>query len=360
MNARRAAAIAAVIWLASLSDWARVEAPRTFEWPHDHGAHPEYRTEWWYATGELRSQEGRRFGYQLTLFRQGLERADESPGRSRLHADDVLAAHLAVVDIDAGRLLSTERVRRAAAGLAEARVGDLDAWVEDWSITRLDGDRLKLGAFDRERAIGIELELVATKPLVVHGAGGVSRKGPEPGNASAYMSWTRLRSSGAITFEGTSHEVTGESWFDHEWGTSQLGRGVVGWDWFGLRLSDGRELMLYRLRGEHGEATASSAATLVERDGRTRSLASTDFELSVLEHWSGAPSHARYPSRWKFSAPAIELEIEIATSASSCEIDGRASTGVTYWEGPVSVTGSASGSGYAELTGYAHSLADRF
>ncbi len=357
---RYAGTISCALLLASGADWKRIQAPHAFEWPRDHGAHPSYRTEWWYATGELRSKEGRRFGYQLTLFRQGLERANPSVDRSRLRADDVLAAHLAIVDVDSGRLHAAERVRRAAAGLAATREGDLDAWIEDWSMARLGENRVKLTAFDREHAIGLALELDATKPLVLHGREGVSQKGTEPGNASAYMSWTRLRSIGTITFEGQALAVEGESWFDHEWGTSQLGRGVTGWDWFGLRLSDGRELMLYRLRDEHGGATTSSSATLVERDGSARFIASTDFELAVLEHWGDAPSGARYPSRWKLRLPTLDLELEITPQVANCEIDGRGSTGITYWEGPVTVTGSVRGSGYAELTGYAGSLAERF
>ncbi len=336
------------------AEWERVRAPYAFEWPRDHGAHPAYRTEWWYATGELRAENGRRFGVQFTIFRQGLERAAPSADRSRLHADDVLAAHLAIVDVGAKQLAFAERVRRAAAGLAGARTGDLDAWVEDWSIRRGAGDRVHVVAYDRERAIGIELDLVPRKPLVVHGAGGVSVKGPEPGNASAYMSWTRLATSGRITFDGETLEARGESWFDHEWGSSQLGAGVVGWDWFGLRLDDGRELMLYRLRDERGQATAASSATLVARDGSTRAFASSDLALDVLERGE------RYPAKWKLRIAAAALDVEIVAMVEDCEIDGRASTGVTYFEGPVTVSGSASGSGYAELTGYARSLAARF
>lgn len=340
--------------------WERIEAPHAFEWPRDHGAHPASRTEWWYATGELRAGDGRRFGYQLTLFRQGLARASSVPGRSRLRADEVLAAHLAVVDISAGRLIAAERVRRAAGGLATAAAGDLDAWIEDWTLVRRTGDRLQLSAFDREREIGVALELVAQKPPVVHGASGVSQKGPEPGNASAYMSWTRLATSGVIEFAGQRSAVEGESWFDHEWGTSQLGPGVVGWDWFGLRLQGGRELMLYRMRDAQGRATAFSSATLVERDGSARVFPSAECELSVLAQWTSAASHARYPSRWRLRLPAAGVELEITADVADCEIDGRASTGIIYWEGPVSVSGSLVGSGYAELTGYAGSLAGRF
>jgi predicted secreted hydrolase len=213
---------------------------------------------------------------------------------------------------------------------------------------------VRIRAFDRERSIGLELDLVPQKPLVLHGQGGVSVKGPEPGNASAYMSWTRLETRGRITFAGDTLAVRGESWFDHEWGSSQLGEGVVGWDWFGLRLDDGRELMLYRLRDENGNATAASSATLVERDGRARTFASREIAIEVRAR------AARYPTRWSVRIAAAALDLDVAAEVEDCEIDGRASTGVTYWEGPVAVTGSHEGRGYAELTGYAESIAARF
>lgn len=342
------------------TEWQRIAPPLVLDLPRDHGAHPSHRTEWWYATGELTGGTGRRFGYQLTIFRQGLARPAGDAPRSRLSADDVLAAHLVLIDIDAGQRLFAERVRRAAGGLAATPSGDLDLWVEDWTLTRHTGDRLVLHAFDRAHDIGIDLDLVPTKPAVLHGEQGVSQKGPEPGNASAYMSWTRLTTTGAITFAGARIDVAGESWFDHEWGTSQLGRDLIGWDWFGLRLDDGRELMLYRLRETDGRVSAFSSGTLVSPDGSTREIAAADMRLTVLQEWTSPTTRARYPARWRLQLPALAIDVEIAVAVADCEIDARGSTGVIYWEGPVRVTGHASGRGYAELTGYAGSLAQRF
>jgi predicted secreted hydrolase len=341
------------------AEWRRIGAPFTARFPRDHGAHLDVRTEWWYATGELADESGERFGYELTIFRQGLDPSLPEPSQSGLRARHVFAAHLALVDVAAGKLVHAERVRRATPGLAEASESDLDARLDAWTMQRREDGTLALAALDRDAAIGIALELAPSKPLVMHGPGGVSEKGQEPGNASAYMSWTRLATRGHITIGGREIAVAGESWFDHEWGTSQLGAGVVGWDWFGLRLADGREVMLYRLRRADGSAAAQSACTVVMRDGATASLSSADFALESLATWTAPDGHA-YPSRWKLAIAAHGIAVEIATQVEDCIVDGRASTGTVYWEGPVRVTGSVKGSGYGELTGYSGSLEKRF
>lgn len=340
--------------------WQRIEAPLAVEWPRDHGAHPQFRTEWWYATGELADETGRAFGYQLTIFRQGLDASQPREGESQLRARHVLAAHLALVDVQSGRCLCAQRLRRAGSGLAEARSGDLSAWLEDWRMSRTGTDEIACAAFDREATIGVDLALASRKAIVMHGADGTSKKGAEPGNASAYMSWTRLATRGTITLGDRSFQVQGESWFDHEWGTSQLGAGIVGWDWFGLRLDDGREVMIYRLRAATGESAPATGGTIVERDGSARTLAREEFSLESLATWTSPRTKAAYPSRWKLRIPAAHVSIEIEPRAADCELDTRASTGTIYWEGPVSVHGSSTGGGYAELTGYAGALTGRF
>ena len=339
--------------------WRRHASPPELAFPADHGSHPAFRTEWWYATGIVADAEGARFGFQLTVFRHGLDARPPAEGASRLRAREAYAAHLAVCDLGAGRLAFAERLRRGDGMLAHADVGGLRAFVEGFEIALAPHGALRLSASDRERAIGLDLELAPEKPLVPHGERGLSRKGAQPGNASAYVSWTRLAARGTLTAGGRERAVEGGAWFDHEWGTSQLGEGVVGWDWLGLRLADGRDLMVYRLRRADGSADALSAATLVERDGSTRAASGAEIELSVRERWKSPRSGAEYPARVALRIPSLGIDLEARAQVADCELDARASTGAVYWEGPVEVGGGARGEGYLELAGYAGSLERR-
>lgn len=353
-------------------EWTSVKPGLELAFPADHGAHPSFRTEWWYVTGQVTTEDGERFGFQFTVFRRGLDNRKPEPGASPLRARAAFAGHLAVTDVAHGRTLFAERLRRSGAPLAVASETDLDLVLEDWSLRRGPGagaaagappDRLTLSASDPALAIGLELELVPSKPLVLHGERGYSQKGAEPGNASAYVSWTRLATSGRLTVDGKARSVHGESWFDHEFGSSVLGDETAGWDWFGLQLDDGRELMLFRLRRAPGSSERSgepaSAGTLIEQDGTTRALQREDFSIEVTERWTSPRTHASYPAHWRITLPDADLRLELAPLAADCELAAR-STGTTYWEGPVQITGSTSGRGYAELTGYAGSLVPRF
>jgi predicted secreted hydrolase len=257
-------------------------------------------------------------------------------------------------------------VRRGCAGLAGADETDLHAWVEDWRIDRGEDGTIKLHAIDVKHRLAIDLELVPEKPLVLHGQAGLAQKSAASGQASAYTSWTRLRTQGTIQVGRVdkpappSFAVSGESWFDHEFGSSQLAANVAGWDWFGLRFVDGRELMLYRLRTSDADSAPSSAGTLVERDGTTRHLRASDFSLDPLFHWKSTLTRARYPIAWRVRVPSAGIECEVTARVGACEFDAHASVGTSYWEGPVTATGSVEGSGYLELTGYAGSLSGRF
>jgi predicted secreted hydrolase len=350
----------------STNAWKRVTDELPLAWPRDHGSHPEYETEWWYATGDLSDDAGRRFGYQITLFRRGIDASAPSPGESRLRPRQVLAGNFAIVDVTDAYVAKAERVRRASTGLAGADERDLHAWVEDWRIDRTEDGALVLHATDVAQSLALDLVLEPAKPLVLHGRGGVSQKSDAPGNASVYTSWTRLATRGTIQIgrrdrpARPSFAVHGESWFDHEFGSSQLGAGVAGWDWFGLRLDDGRELMIYRLRTTSGAIEPASAGTLVERDGSTRHLGASEFALEPRTTWKSTFSGAGYPVAWKLAVPSAGIDCTLEPRISACEFDARASVGVIYWEGPVGVKGSIAGSGYLELTGYAAPLAGRF
>lgn len=345
---------------ATTAEWHTITGPPTLSLPRDHGAHPEARTEWWYLTGIVRDGTGERFGFQVTFFRQGLDPRPPLAGDSPLRARHAVAGHFAVAEIDRGGFRHAERVRRADGALAGFTADDLQVWLDTWSLDRGTGDVLAVRAGDRAAAIGLELRLEPTKPLVRQGLAGYSRKGPEAGNASAYLSWTRLAVAGTIERDGDSRTVTGEGWFDHEWGTSQLGPGVVGWDWFSLRLADRSELMVYRLRRADGTPDGLSSGTLIAPDGSSRRLAADDVGVTVTGRWTSPTTGAVYPSGWRLDVPSVDLELTITPLVTNAELDGRASTGVVYWEGPVAVTGSQAGEGYVELTGYAGSLAGRF
>jgi len=357
---RRALALLTAVPLAAAAGWQVVVSPPALSFPRDHGAHPSFRSEWWYATGQVGAPDGRRFGFQLTFFREGVEPGPPAPGDSALRARQVLAAHLALGQLGAARMRFAERIRRIGDGLAGAAAGDLDVFLDEWLMRRTPDGRIALAGSDRDSGIGLRLELAPSGPLVLHGEGGLSRKGPGPGNASVYVSWTRLAARGTVELDGRSAPVSGEAWFDHEWGSSQLGVDVEGWDWFGLRLADGRDLMLYRLRRPDGTATSESSGTLVERYGSMRRLAAADFTVEARTWWTSPRTHARYPAVVRVAVPASGLDLEIRPEIPDSELDGTRSTGTVYWEGPVAVSGSATGEGYAELTGYAGSMAGRF
>jgi len=337
--------------------YARALEPRPFTFPADHGPHPDFSTEWWYFTGNLESAEGRRFGYQLTFFRRAL--APEMPERSSAWASrQVALAHFALTDVEAERFHAFERTSRMAAGLAGARAEPFRVWLEDWSVSAEAGAEYPWRLEAAEDGIAIELELVSSKPPVLQGDRGLSRKGAEPGNASYYFSLTRLESSGVVTLGGERFEVAGTSWLDREWSTSVLEEGQVGWDWFSLQLDDGRELMVYHLRREGGGVDPLSKGSWVEADGRSETLRLEDFELEVHERWR-SPRGAEYPSRWLLRVPGKELELEIEPLVADQELD----LSFRYWEGAVTARGSAggekvTGQGYVELVGYGAAPAD--
>ena len=370
--------LAAALWIASPpctptptadEDWGRVLPGLELAYPAAHGSHPGTRTEWWYLTGQLEAADGARFGFQFTVFRRGLAAGPAPQGSSPLRAGQVLAGHLALTDIGGQRTLFAERLRRTGSPLARAATRDLDLVLEDWSLRRTGGlgdtgdtgaERLLLSARDPATGIALELELLPSKPLVRHGVDGYSAKGADPGNASAYVSWPRLITRGRIEIDGEPREVTGQAWFDHEFGTSVLEPGVLGWVWFGLQLDDGRELMLFHLRRSDGTLAPASAGTLVEVDGSARALGLDDFSVAVLARWTSPHSSATYPARWQLQVPSAGLELVIAPLVPDCELHATGSVDVSYWEGPVEITGSSSGRGYAELTGFASSMAGRF
>ena len=335
----------------STEGFARAAGPRSFRFPEDHGPHEDFRNEWWYFTGNLMTAGGRQFGYQYTLFRSALAPVD-TERESAWATRQVYMAHFALTDPMQGTFYAHERFSRGAAGLAGAEIRPFRAWLERWEI-RGGEDPPPFRLLVTEGGTSIELELETAKPVVLHGDRGLSQKGSEPGNASYYYSYTRMPTRGTVTVGLKTFEVQGSSWLDREWSTSALGEGQVGWDWFALQLSDGRDLMVYQLRGVDGRADALSSGTLVTADGSSRSLQRDDFAIEILDRWTSPATGISYPSKWRLVVPTAALDLQITPQLPDQELD----LSFRYWEGSVSVTGSSHGTaitglGYVELTGY--------
>jgi predicted secreted hydrolase len=334
------------------SRYARAFEPRPFSFPADHGPHPEFKTEWWYYTGNLQTAGGRRFGFQLTFFRSAL-----APGTvkraSAWAATHVFLAHFALTDVGSQRFHVFERFSRAAQHLAGAQAQPFRVWLEDWSAEGAGSEVLPMRLRATEDGVAIDFTLHSAKAPVLQGDRGLSQKGPEPGNASYYYSLTRMPTAGTIQIGDERFNVQGLSWMDREWSTSALSRDQVGWDWFALQLADGREIMFYQLRQRDGRADPFSKGSLVNADGTARGLTRDAFLVDVLDHWQSPRSGARYPSRWRIRIPTEQIELDVIPHLADQELD----VSIRYWEGAVRINGTAngqpvSGHGYVELTGY--------
>ncbi len=332
--------------------FASATVARPFRFPEDHGSHPEFRSEWWYFTGNVTAGGGRRFAFQLTFFRFAL--ASEAPVRASAWASNqVYMAHFAVTDIAEQRFHAAERFSRGALDLAGARAAPFRVWLGSWQAsTAVALFPLRLCAEDGGYAIDLRLE--QRKPVVLNGDAGLSRKSAQAGYASYYYSIPRISVSGRLATPDGVWQVGGAAWFDREWSSSALAPDQIGWDWFALQLSDGRDLMVYRLRLTDGGTDPHSAGTLVEADGEARSLAADDFLLDELDHWRSPRDGARYPSRWRVRVPSAAIDVEIVPEMPDQELN----LAFRYWEGAARVTGSSAsaeitGHGHVELTGYA-------
>lgn len=332
--------------------YAQVLAPRAFVFPEDHGAHPRHKQEWWYYTGNLTGDDGRRFGFQLTFFRFALH--PEPPQRaSRWATNQVYMAHFALTDIAGRKFHRAERFARAALDLAGAQGEPYRVWLEDWHAQGTGKDIWPTRLHAATDDFALDLTLAPRKPLVLQGDRGLSRKGEAPEQNSYYYSYTRLAARGSVRVGAKTYRVEGESWMDREWSTAALGENQAGWDWFSLQLDDGRELMLYRLRRKDGSIDPASSGTLIGRDGSYSHLRRNEFELTPLAMWRSAETAIQYPLRWRISVPRAGLSLQIAPALDAQEMN----LSVRYWEGAVTARGTAggapvSGTGYLELAGY--------
>jgi predicted secreted hydrolase len=340
--------------------YARAEGPQPLRFPEDHGAHPDFQTEWWYYTGNLESGDGRHFGYQLTFFRRALLPPDDRPARaSHWATNQVYLAHFTLTDVAGERFQAFERYARGAAGLAGAQSPPFRVWLRDWSVEQVEPGLYRLRA--AQEGVQLDLLLADTKGPVLQGERGYSRKGPEPGNASFYISQTRLETDGTVQTPAGSSRVSGLSWMDHEFSTSALSAGQVGWDWFALQLDNGYELMVFHLRREDGQVDPFSSGTLIAPDGSTQALSRDDFTIETLARWQSPHTGADYPAGWRVSIPAAGLDLAIEPYLADQELN----VSYSYWEGAVRIQGeqagqAVSGNGYVELTGYAGSITGEF
>lgn len=334
-------------------NFAQVYEPVPFEFPRDHGPHPDYQQEWWYYTGNLADAQGNRYGFQFTIFRRGIV-PDEPQRDSEWAARQIYFAHFTVTDVAGGTFDSHERYSRAGAGLAGAQgLPFYHVWIDDWSAREIEPGQVRLKASAGN--IGLDLILEQAKPIALQGNQGFSAKSNIPGNASYYYSITNNLTHGTITTPRGAFEVTGNTWMDREWSTSDLPEGTVGWDWFSLQLDDDREVMFFQIRQEDGSVYPGASGLLVYPDGSTRYLKQGDVQVEVLNRWTSPRSGASYPAEWRFYVPDENIELHLTPLLNDQELD----VSFVYWEGAVKIEGMQTGYGYVEMTGYASTMRGR-
>jgi predicted secreted hydrolase len=337
--------------LLALAPSAFALPPRLLQFPRDHGAHPDLRTEWWYITGQAESA-GRAFGFQVTFFRT---RVDATQGMtSAFAARQLIFAHAALTDVQGGRLRHDQRIAREGFGIASAAQGDAAIRLRDWSLQREAG-----GAWQTRVAADdftLDLRCAPTQPLLLQGRQGLSRKGPDEAQASYYYSEPQLAVSGTLSLQGHAFPVQGKAWLDHEWSEELLHPQAVGWDWIGMNLDDGSALTAFRLRRKDG-TTVWDGGSFRSAQAGLHSFSPGEVQFSAQRVWKSPLSQASYPVEWTVRTPAEVYTVKAVLD--NQELDSRASTGAIYWEGLSDLfdsKGRKVGRGYLEMTGYAQAL----
>lgn len=334
---------------AAATAFTPVTPGRPLVFPRDHGAHPGFRTEWWYLTGWLEGPEGP-LGFQVTFFRTRTGLGEDNP--SRFAPRQVLFAHAALSDPRVGRLLHGQRIARQGFGLAEASERDMDIVLDDWRLVRDPAGTLRTRAVGE--GFGLDLALAPTQPILLQGQAGFSRKGPKAEQASWYYTQPHLRVSGTLEREGRRRPVRGEAWLDREWSSTLLDPAAVGWDWTGINLDDGGALTAFRVRDARGRALWTGGS-LRSADGQLWTAPNGAVAFEPGRTWRSPRTGAVYPVAPTVSlkTPAGERRWALSPLFDDQELDSRPSGGPVYWEGAVRVPG---GKGYLELTGYAAPL----
>ena len=363
MKSRFIAGVTILALSLTAQQWRIASADYRYQFPRDHFNHDDYRTEWWYYTGNLRANDGHRFGFELTFFRQAVRLSGQTSTvpYDVWRPDQIYLAHLALTDIDGGEFYHTQRLNRPGPGLAGGSFEQRRYWNGNWHVRwiSLETKEQELDAVcDR---FTLKLDLKPAKPFVINGQNGISRKGPLAGEASHYISFTRLRAAGQLQWKGKMFQLDGLAWMDHEFFTEPEDNTLAGWDWFAIQLDNNEELMLYRLRTSSGAANPYSSGTHVDSQGEAHFLAASQFSLSPGETWQSHASGARYPLTWKISVPSIGLELTEHTPVQNQELSSTDGVSPSYWEGAVTYEGqihsqTVKGVGYLEMTGYAKAL----
>ena len=343
----------------NLDDFARAVEPYDWNFPEDFGAHPEFLTEWWYYTGNVATEEGRRFGYQFTIFRRAIT-PENTETASEWRTNQVYLVHFTVSDIDANNFYHDQRFSRGGAGLAGATTDPVyRVWIEDWEILAQNEEASLVTIQAESDDFSINLTLEQTKDPALQGNDGLSQKSEEVGNASYYYTLSRLLTTGEIIIDGEVFAVSGNTWKDHEFSTSALGTGAQGWDWFGLIFDNNTELMIGQIRLQDGGVEPAFGGLMIYADGTTEYLPSSSFEITPTDFWTSPHTGAEYPSGWQMRVSTEEgvLNFEVEPLMQDQEL---ADTDPSYWEGAVRISGDMTGYGYAELTGYTGSMQNRF
>jgi predicted secreted hydrolase len=336
--------------------WQRAIGAWSWFFPRDHGAHPNFKTEWWYFTGNLHDAAQRKFGYQLTLFRQGIQ-FTPAQRESKWAVRDIYFGHFTISDLAPGEFHVAERVSRGALGEAKTATDRMDVALGPWTI-RQGGANEQVHLVAREPDMALDFEEQPLKPLVLEGVGGLSRKADGAGEASYYYSYPRLATTGRLRVGEKTYDVTGLSWFDHEFSTSSLGKNQVGWDWFCIQLDDREEIMLYAMRDKSGAIDPVSEGTWVKADGTSERILPGSFSIEKKGVWRSPRSGAVYPAGWRIVVPGHRADLAVTPAMADQELRLTKMGALDYWEGACSIEGSIAnapvrGVGYTELTGYA-------
>lgn len=342
--------------------YATANKPLELTFPKDFGPHQDFRTEWWYYTGNLITDAGRHFGFQLTFFRQALD-CSQPQGQSAWRTRQLYFAHFAVADTQTQSFYSAQRMNRGSVGIAGAHANPFRVWIDNWSSSQIGKapDSLRLRASENLSAKGgststdilLDLDLIRDKPAIRQGLAGWSRKGPGLSDASYYYSFPGMQANGRISIGVKTFNVSGRVWFDHEWSTSALGKNVKGWDWFALHITQGAmagvDLMVCHVRQADGKPNGFGFGSISFPNGSYEILGEDDFSIIANAHWTSPESGKRYPARWTVRVPNHNLDFKIKPMIPDQEHPHEFS----YYEGAVRVTGETSaGYGYVEMTGY--------
>jgi len=327
-----------------------------YSFPKDHASHNNFKTEWWYYTGNLKGEDGNHYGYELTFFRSALNL--DRPVQNTIWAmPDIYMAHFALTDVNANKFYTKARLQRSGPDFAGSSTDKLKVWNLNWSASMNNQENEKQTLKAKSTDCALELEVTPQKPLVIQGENGISRKASKGDHASHYYSYTRLKTEGWLSIKGKRIKVSGLSWMDHEFGSNQLDENQVGWDWFSIHLDNNKEIMLYLMRLKDGSYDQASSGSLISEQGKLKFLKLSDYQIKSVGKWRSEKTKIEYPMGWQIDLPAFNVHLKVSPKIHNQEFARQDGNAVTYWEGACSVLGTyedktCKGDAYVEMTGY--------